>query len=950
MALEIPWSNTSVFIPGGNFVSGDILVGLRSGVNQQFNSPVGQFLQIANNFSDIGNILTAAANIGCSNGYVRYSDNADHTIPSPIPEVIVIDNNSSDRTFTLPSKASLNANTFGRMYFINNQGAFPQTFMDSLGNIIFSVRAQTDYIFVIPDQLSSNYYIFSLVNTVNSNSGDVTIDLNSAYSETSGQDFNVASGLNIIGSGTSTVEFSALSQVGINVGSTYTETLLQVDSTTQGVMFPRLNNAQEAALGFLDSPTGLEWYNTNNNTKKYFDGIDTQEILTIENIIAGANMNVTDNGNGTVTLASTGGSGGTVVTAQANYTFALSTVNINYTTNQLRPISVDSTKIVPGYLNNFVINNIAIPGPSTTPSVQNTSSLPKYCAVNAIVNMTGTSNPGGTWWFLCLVIRSADGLTATATPYQPYFFTGTSNFYVSQTIVGTVLLQAGESVEIWIKNDTGTSTTAQINGVNFQLIDTTETGGLASTDFLAQGTNHLYLSTDGGTTYENVNGSAVVGNVASFFNTSGKIQDSGVAVTNLVKNDAGTYNINVSGNAATATSAGSATTAVTATNANNVHTNQASTNANYFPLFAASSTNSNQLVDLGLGLTFNPSTNVLTTTTFAGALSGNATSATTATTATNANNVATTQVSNNASYFPLLAASSTNSNQAPDLATGLSFNPSTNFMTMSGLNLPNGQALVLGATSANQITITSSAGANNRADIALNRNDFTNGNCRFFFQTNTANQWSNGMRGGSGDYQVFDEVNAVTQLRMTQGSSTAGVSTFAGSVVINSGSTALTFQNGAAINAKNTGGTSSVFMYPRFGDNKTYMDIGSAGATFRQDAAGATWMSVDTSSNVTLNTGNLVINTAASGYQQKSAALSGGTANAILVTAIPLTTGASGTLNNSAVTAAHIGIVIPTTRSGTQAGYTVTCGSGTFSIAGGSLDSSTVAVLFIKPI
>lgn len=43
--------------------------------------------------------------------------------------------------------------------------------------------------------------------------------------------------------------------------------------------------------------------------------------------------------------------------------------------------------------------------------------------------------------------------------------------------------------------------------------------------------------------------------------------------------------------------------------------------------------------------------------------------------------VATTQVSNNASYFPLMVASSTNSNQAPDLGTGLTFNPSTNTMS-----------------------------------------------------------------------------------------------------------------------------------------------------------------------------------------------------------------------------------------------------------------------------
>ncbi len=46
-----------------------------------------------------------------------------------------------------------------------------------------------------------------------------------------------------------------------------------------------------------------------------------------------------------------------------------------------------------------------------------------------------------------------------------------------------------------------------------------------------------------------------------------------------------------------------------------------------------------------------------------------------------ADTVATTQVSNNASYFPLMVSSSTNSNQAPDLGTGLTFNPSTNTMS-----------------------------------------------------------------------------------------------------------------------------------------------------------------------------------------------------------------------------------------------------------------------------
>lgn len=78
-----------------------------------------------------------------------------------------------------------------------------------------------------------------------------------------------------------------------------------------------------------------------------------------------------------------------------------------------------------------------------------------------------------------------------------------------------------------------------------------------------------------------------------------------------------------------AATAGSATTATTATNANNVATTLVSANQAYFPLFVASSTNGNQAIDLTTGLTFNPSTNLLATTTFSGALTGTASGNTT---------------------------------------------------------------------------------------------------------------------------------------------------------------------------------------------------------------------------------------------------------------------------------------------------------------------------------
>lgn len=62
-----------------------------------------------------------------------------------------------------------------------------------------------------------------------------------------------------------------------------------------------------------------------------------------------------------------------------------------------------------------------------------------------------------------------------------------------------------------------------------------------------------------------------------------------------------------------------------------------------------------------------------------------ATSATTATTATNATNVATNQVSASASFFPLLAASSVNGNQAVNLSTLFSINANTGILSISGI-------------------------------------------------------------------------------------------------------------------------------------------------------------------------------------------------------------------------------------------------------------------------
>ena len=148
----------------------------------------------------------------------------------------------------------------------------------------------------------------------------------------------------------------------------------------------------------------------------------------------------------------------------------------------------------------------------------------------------------------------------------------------------------------------------------------------------------------------------------------------------------------LSGNATsatTATTATSATTATTATNSTNIAvTDDSATNATMYPLWVTANTGNLPAKLSSTKITFNPSTGTLTTTTFAGALSGNATtatsatSATTATTATNATNIAITDdTSTNATVYPTWVTANTGNLPQKTTSTRLSFNPSTGALT-----------------------------------------------------------------------------------------------------------------------------------------------------------------------------------------------------------------------------------------------------------------------------
>jgi len=282
--------------------------------------------------------------------------------------------------------------------------------------------------------------------------------------------------------------------------------------------------------------------------------------------------------------------------------------------------------------------------------------------------------------------------------------------------------------------------------------------------------------------------------------------------------------------------------------------------------------------------------------TITAALSGNATTATTATNATNATNVATTAVSNNASYFLGMFASNANSNQGACLTTTLSYDPSST--SLIAPNIEASSTLQVGTgTVKGPLTVQGAGGTTYAGSTVAYFGSVVTATVSNIYMINIDK---------SGNDGVIMGVN--------KNSATGQV-----------------LSNGTFFSSYEPGGSVS---------------IGRGDGTGLPSNAD---IQIDTSGNVIVKNGNLTVNTATAGFQQKSAALSGSTANATLVTGIVLSSGASGTINNSAVTTSHIGFTSVTSRSGTATTqYDVTCSAGTFSVSGGSLDNSTVAVLFVK--
>ncbi len=274
-------------------------------------------------------------------------------------------------------------------------------------------------------------------------------------------------------------------------------------------------------------------YNTTNETFDYRDSNDWQQLLSIGHIIQGTNMSIVTNGDGTVTFNSSGGG------APSDQVSGSFTVNENATSTTpsssvFSAVAIDDAKFDATRQSGMSVTVATVDGVET-PIITNTAAGGvRYGSIAFDFSINPSFSSGQLYTFAIAIKRLGGGVEITncrANFAAPTIAT-TGSFKPISISSGLIGLGTNDYAYLAVLSNIASQPFVAYN-LNGRFIDTT-VASLPDTDALIQGSNNLYLSQNSGSTYQNVSGSLVVGNLTKANTTGGQLIDSGIPFDDVV--------------------------------------------------------------------------------------------------------------------------------------------------------------------------------------------------------------------------------------------------------------------------------------------------------------------------------------------------------------------------------------------------------------------------------
>jgi len=229
----------------------------------------------------------------------------------------------------------------------------------------------------------------------------------------------------------------------------------KVTSTTQGVIsFPVMTLTQRNAITSPD--VGLQIYNSTYNTIDYFDGSAWQIGATLDHLIAGTNITLNQNGDGTMTINSAGSGPGTESDYSAwgfdNNTVVTTFNFVNFDT----AVGVD-----PDVFDDIVSSNFTnvVSGVSTNnaPIFQYDGSATQYFQCNFNIYVRGTVLLPKDYTFEIGIMRASGGGAIEDTGYKGSATLVDNTTFYCISLSGIVQLDNNDRVLVVVKNLTDTT-------------------------------------------------------------------------------------------------------------------------------------------------------------------------------------------------------------------------------------------------------------------------------------------------------------------------------------------------------------------------------------------------------------------------------------------------------------------------------------------------------------